>query len=101
MKHRGAAWRRLSLADRQVIYRRVARGDTQTAIASDLGCCRKSVPRLLSLSGGLPPRERSRASSRLSLAEREEISRGLQRGESRQAIARRLKRAPSTISGKS
>ena len=98
MKHRGATWRRLSLADWQVIHRRVARGDTQTAIAMDLGCCRKSVQRLLSLSGGLPPRERSRTSCRLSLAEREEISRGLQRGESRQAIARRLERAPSTIS---
>lgn len=35
---------------------------------------------------------------RLSLAEREDISRGLQAGESLRAIARRLKRAPSTIS---
>jgi IS30 family transposase len=41
------------------------------------------------------PRERSPL--RLSLAEREEISRGLAAGESRRAIAGRLNRAPSTI----
>jgi transposase, IS30 family len=44
------------------------------------------------------PPERRRSPSRLSLGEREEISRGLANGESLRAIGRRLARAPSTIS---
>ena len=42
--------------------------------------------------------ERVRSPLRLSLVEREEISRGLAAGESLRGIARRLGRAPSTIS---
>src|SRR4051794_35601164 len=45
-----------------------------------------------------PPRARRRAPLRLSLAEREEISRGVAAGESFRALGRRLGRAPSTIS---
>ena len=43
-------------------------------------------------------RESVRSPLRLSLTEREEISRGLAVGESRRSIARRLGRSPSTIS---
>jgi IS30 family transposase len=43
-------------------------------------------------------RESVRSALRLSLTEREEISRGLAGGESRRSIARRLGRSPSTIS---
>jgi IS30 family transposase len=45
-----------------------------------------------------PPRERRRSPLRLSLVEREAISRGLAGGESLRAIARRLRRAPSSVS---
>ena len=44
-----------------------------------------------------PKREPRRSPLRLSLAEREEISRGLAAGESLRAIAARLGRAPSTV----
>ena len=44
------------------------------------------------------PAERRRSPLRLSLTEREEISRGVAGGESFRAIAGRLGRAPSTIS---
>src|SRR5690242_16310874 len=45
-----------------------------------------------------PVREPVRSALRLSLAEREEVSRGLAGGESLRAIAGRLGRSPSTIS---
>ncbi len=51
---------------------------------------------LIYKAGGIKPAARVR-SSRQSVAEREEISRGLAAGESCRAIAARLGRAPSTI----
>ena len=48
--------------------------------------------------GGMGPEPRRRAPGRLSLAEREEVSRGLAAGQSIRAIALALGRAPSTIS---
>src|SRR5688572_14447450 len=45
-----------------------------------------------------PKQEPTRSPLRLSLAEREEISRGLAAGESLRAIAARLGRTPSTVS---
>ena len=63
-----------------------------------VGCSAKSVQRLLAHVGGLKPRANLAAAWRLSLSAREEISRGLLAGESFRAIARRLERAPSTVS---
>lgn len=57
-----------------------------------------SIHRILAQTGGFQPAERSRTSTALTLAEREEISRALVKGESIRSIARRLNRAPSTIS---
>jgi IS30 family transposase len=48
--------------------------------------------------GGIAPPIRRRSAVALTLAEREEISRGLCCGRSLRSIARRLERAPSTIS---
>ncbi|MCU1612686.1 MAG: integrase [Frankiales bacterium] len=48
--------------------------------------------------GGYVPRPRRRRPQALDLAEREEISRGLARGDSLRQIARALGRAPSTVS---
>lgn len=59
---------------------------------------RRSVFSVISLTGGIRPADRKRGSCALSPAEREEISRGLNVGEPLRAIARRLGRAPSTIS---
>jgi len=56
------------------------------------------VHRVLRQAGGLRPRDRPRSSRGLSLAEREEISRGLRAGESLRRIAVRLGRAASTVS---
>ncbi|WP_370465436.1 helix-turn-helix domain-containing protein [Nocardia sp. CS682] len=57
-----------------------------------------TVRDLLKRCGGVRPIPRHRGRLRLSLAEREEISRGLAAGDSLRGIARRLGRAPSTIS---
>ena len=46
----------------------------------------------------MPPRWKDRSPSRLSLAEREEISRGVTAGDSLRQIAAGLRRSPSTIS---
>lgn len=48
--------------------------------------------------GGIAPPGRKRAATALTLAEREEISRGLCAGASVRSIARSLRRAPSTVS---
>ena len=57
-----------------------------------------SIYPLLARTGGIRPPERKRSRLALTLAEREEISRGLRARLSLRAIARQLRRAPSTIS---
>jgi len=66
--------------------------------ATALGCSAKSVPRVLVKTGGVKPRSTPQSAVRLSLPEREEISRGLLASDSCRVIARRLGRAPSTVS---
>ena len=57
-----------------------------------------SVRGILVQTGGIPPAKRCRSQFALSLAEREEISRGLMAGQSIRSIALQLDRAPSTVS---
>ncbi|MDP9962942.1 IS30 family transposase [Variovorax paradoxus] len=57
-----------------------------------------SIHRILAETGGFRPVQRSRASTALTFAEREEISRAMVAGESIRSTAARLGRAPSTIS---
>ena len=57
-----------------------------------------SVQRILAESGGIRPPQRRRSRRALSLAEREEISRGIVAGRSLRSIASSLGRAPSTVS---
>ena len=57
-----------------------------------------SVQRILSETGGIRPPQRRRSRRALSLAEREEISRGIVTGRSIRSIASLLGRAPSTVS---
>lgn len=85
-------------AERLEIRRRVAAGEPHRLIVGALGRERVTVWKVLTEAGGLRPRRMIRSPLRLSLAEREEISRGLRAGESYRSIGRRLERAPSTIS---
>lgn len=90
--------RRLSHADRATIESLIRGGATFEVTASAVGCSTKSIQRFLAATGGLKRRLKLRSPLRLSLREREELSRGLVVGDSLRAIARRLGRAPSTVS---
>jgi len=90
--------RRLSQTDLTEIERRIWAGETFATAAAALGCSTRSIQRFLALSGGLKRRVKARSPLRLSLADREELSRGLVAGDSLRTIATRLRRAPSTIS---
>ena len=73
-------------------------GLTYQAIGERLGIPRVLAFKVVARHGGLLPRARTRAPWTLSLLEREEISRTLATGTSLRGVARRLGRAPSTIS---
>jgi DNA-binding NarL/FixJ family response regulator len=89
--------RRLSNAEHLEIRRRVFEGESFASAAVAVGCSTKSIQRFMARTGGLSAPPRARSPWRLSLAEREELSRGLLSGDSLRQIAVRLKRAASTI----
>ncbi|MGO9960839.1 MAG: IS30 family transposase [Solirubrobacteraceae bacterium] len=75
------------------------RGETITDAATAAGTNRKQGRRWIAASSGIRPRRGRHLKGRcLTFAEREEIALGAASGESMRAIARRLRRAPSTIS---
>jgi len=80
------------------IRRRVAAGETIMSVAAVMDRTKRTVQRVLRRSGGIPPRPTRRSTLHLSVAEREEISRGLRAGESLRGIAARLGRAASSVS---
>ena len=85
-------------AQKAEMWDRWQRGESLNAIGRAFDRPSSSIFGLLAPTGGIrpPPRQRSRLA--LTLAEREEISRGLACGLSLRAIAARLSRSPSTIS---
>lgn len=89
---------RLTHGERLELQSRVRAGERHVDAAAALGCSAKSVQRLLRKTGGVKPRTIARSALRLSLAEREEISRGIAAGDSCHVIASRLTRSASTVS---
>ena len=92
---------RLFRVEELEILERVSRGETRPRAASAIGTTERTVGRVLAAAGGRPSRRsrrRRRSPLRLSLIEREEIGVGIAAGDSFRVIARRLGRAPSTIS---
>ena len=98
MRRWGDRGRRLSKADHLEIERRVFAGESFATAAAAVGCSTKSIQRFMASTGGLKSKPRERSPWRLSLGEREELSRALLAGESFRQIAARLGRATSTIS---
>ena len=94
----GGGYRWLSVADEDEIWRRMRSGHSMKLTARALGLPTSTVRSYLVRCGGIRPAARHRPPGRLSLVEREEISRGLAAGLSLRAIAEGLGRAPSTVS---
>jgi IS30 family transposase len=89
---------RLSELERWRIAELAVQGLPSRVIGREIGRSHRAVWGYLRVLRRPPVREPVRSALRLSLTEREEISRGLAGGESLRSIARRLARSPSTIS---
>ena len=81
-----------------LMWDRWERGDSISAIAQLFDRGHSSIQRILAETGGIRPRERKRSRLALSLAEPEEISRGIVAEHSIRVIATSLCRSPSTVS---
>ena len=88
---------RFTEADRVTIWEMREAGVPVKRIAKHLGRQNSSLRKFIADAGGRRPHERGRAELRLSLEEREEISRGLAVGLSLRVISTGLGRAPSTV----
>src|SRR5438046_3722574 len=85
-------------ADKAEVWRRRAGGEPVPMIARHMGRDRDAVRHVVKARGGIPPRTPQRSRRELRVGEREEVSRGLARGESWRAMAGRLGRAHTTLS---
>jgi IS30 family transposase len=88
---------RFSDEDRKAIWDMREAGVPVKRIAKQLGRQNSSLRRFIADAGGRRPTARQRCELRLSLEEREEISRGMASGLSIRSIARGLGRSASTI----
>jgi IS30 family transposase len=91
-------YQRLSPADVDEIWSRLRAGHSARPAARALGLPTSTVRAYLIRCGGIRPEPRHRGVGRLSLEEREEISRGLAGGLSLRSVAAGLGRSASTIS---
>ena len=87
-----------SETQKNLMWERWQQGDSLHDIARLFDRGHSSIQRILVETGGIRPATRRRSRLALSLAEREEISRGVTAGRSMRSIAISLGRAPSTIS---
>ena len=85
-------------ADKALMWERWQQGESLHAIARHFGRGQSSIRGILARTGGIRPRPRCRSRLALTLAEREDISRGVAAGQSIRAMAAALGRAPSTVS---
>ena len=91
-------WSALTGQEKAEIWRAYRSGESLRSISRTQGHSMDVLRLLVAATGGRPPRVSRRSTLRLAPAEREEISRGLVAGESCRLIARRIRRAGSTVS---
>ena len=84
--------------DKGLMWDRWEKGESLNSIARHFGRSHSSIQGILSRTGGIRPPQRQRSQQALTLAEREEISRGVVAGQSLRSIAVSLHRAASTVS---
>jgi IS30 family transposase len=89
---------RLSASQRVEVWRRWKAGESLHAIGRALGKAHPVIHLLLKRHGGIAPAARRRSLITLTLAEREDISRGIACDSSIRAIAKGLDREASTAS---
>ncbi len=89
--------RQFSAQERRELWERWQRGESAREIGRALDRDHSTIGRTIGACGGVAPPERRRSRLALTLAEREEISRGVAVGESARRIAARLGRSPSTV----
>ena len=88
----------LSSSQKAELWQRWKNGQSLSDIGRALGKQAGSIHGVVSSNGGIPPASRRRSRWALTLAEREEISRGIAAEMSIRQIAARMGRAPSTLS---
>jgi transposase, IS30 family len=76
---------------------RLLAGETWADVAAVVGITEKTISRVLNEAGGMPPRWSARSLSQLSLAQREEISLGIEAGKLDADIAREIGCHRSTV----
>jgi IS30 family transposase len=89
---------KLSAVQQSDMWNRWKAGESLNAIGRALGKDHVVIQLLLARHGGIAPAVRRRSRITLTLAEREDISRGMASGQSIRAIAKCLQRAVSTVS---
>src|ERR1700689_2011978 len=89
---------RLSLGQKTEIWKRWKAGQTLHEIGRAFDKPHTTIHQFLLPSGGIRPAARRRSRLALTLAEREDISRGIASGSSIREIAGRMNRAASTVS---
>ena len=85
-------------SQKALMWDRWKQGDSLQMIAQLFDRNHSSIQHIFAETGGIRPAQRCRSVRALTLSEREEISRAVVTGESVRALARRLRRAPSTVS---
>jgi IS30 family transposase len=85
-------------SQKALMWDRWKQGDSLQMIAQLFDRNHSSIQHIFATTGGIRPAQRSRSVRALTLSEREEISRAVVTGESVRSLARRLRRAPSTVS---